>query len=120
MHFKSRSCLYVYMSESESAGLSPAPFSHLLPEINFLPSPKETTFILQLEVQPRQFADFEEYANYFSSLSDKRAVVPSVFSIAYSAAPNAPISAEIPGRITFLPVSFSNARNTASFKNVPP
>ncbi len=44
----------------------------------------------------------------------------ATFSLAYSAAPNAPISPAIPGRMTCLPVSFSNERRTASFKNVPP
>ena len=56
---ESLACLYVNMSISEEAAGSPAPLSHLLPETYFLPSPKEIMFILQLEVQPRQFADLE-------------------------------------------------------------
>ena len=47
-------------------------------------------------------------------------LAPRTFSLAYSAAPKAPISPAMPGRTTCLPVSSSKQRRTASLRKVPP
>ena len=45
---------------------------------------------------------------------------PLLCSLAYRAAPKAPISPATEGLVTFWPISLSKARSTASFKKVPP
>ena len=101
-------------------------FSQRLPLMNLRPPEKVFTVNLQLLEQPRQVMAFTLWVNS-SSASLLKSVESSValpaacaFSWAYSAAPYAPIRPAMVGRMTSWPISCSNARSTASFRNVPP
>ena len=63
---------------------------------------------------------YEKVRSSGSVTMEEMSFSAGVFSLAYSAAPNAPISPAMAGRTTSLPVSFSKERSTASFRKVPP
>ena len=69
---------------------------------------------LHFAVQPLQFAFFEVYSKFLSSSGEIKVDFSIFCSFAYKAQPNAPISPEIAGRTTVLPISSSNALKTDS------
>ena len=94
--------------------------SHRLPDISFRPLSKVLIVKWQPFPHSLQSAILEVWVKCLSCSGVINPVSVQPVCCAYNAAPNAPIMPATAGLTTSLPTSNSNARNTASFRKVPP
>ena len=116
-----RSLAYLYRIRSGwRLGSSPRGREHRLPETKRRPPSKEFTVREQWLVHRPQVAGRALWVKWARSSAVSRLLWSRCRSRAARAAPKAPISPAMVGRVTFRPSSCSKARSTASFRKVPP